>query len=276
MKKWLSYPYFIWSIIFIVFPLALVLFFSFTESVNGSYVFTLANYKRFMEPMYQGILWKSVWLALKATVVCLILGYPMAMILGKMDPKKRGTLVLLLVLPMWMNFLLRTYAWVTILRGNGVLNMILGAIGLPEINILYTDVAVMLGMVYNFLPFMILPIYTVLSKMDNSLVEAATDLGANKVQTFIKVIFPLSLPGVISGITMVFMPAVSTFVISRLLGGGKYQLIGNLVEQQFVGVGNWHFGSAMSVVMMIFILISMGIMHRFDKDGEGKGGGRLW
>ena len=189
---------------------------------------------------------EALVLAFQSTVLCLILGYPVAYFISKMKSNRRNILIMLFIVPMWMNFLLRTYAWLPILGKNGVINNFLSAIGLNTINILYTDAAVLLGMVYNFLPFMILPIYTVLIKMDNSLIDAAADLGANKRQIFTKVIFPLSMPGVITGITMVFMPAVSTFVISRLLGGGQYMLLGNLIETQFTTMGDWNFGSALS------------------------------
>ncbi|MEG2338166.1 MAG: ABC transporter permease, partial [Clostridium sp.] len=185
----------------------------------------------------------------------------------------RNVLILLLIIPMWMNFLLRTYAWMNILEKSGLLNRFLDFIGLPTVDIMYTSSAVVLGMVYNFLPFMVLPIYTVLTKIDRRLIEAAQDLGANKRTVFRKVTFPLSLPGVISGITMVFMPAVTTFVISRLLGGGQYTLIGNLIEQQFLTTLDWNFGSSISVIMLIVILISMAIMSKYDKDKEGVG---LW
>lgn len=273
MKKWTTYPYVIWSIIFIVFPLLLVLGYSITQSGVGL-AFTLEHYKRFMEPIYFNILTRSVLLALIATIICLILGYPMAVILAEKEIKKRNIMVLLFIVPMWMNFLLRTYAWMSILGKSGFINTALKALGLPTVKLLYTNGAVVLGMVYNFLPFMVLPIYTVLSKMDKNLIEAAGDLGADRFTVFRKVIFPLSLPGVMSGITMVFMPAVSTFVISRLLGGGQYMLIGNLVEQQFLTVGDWNFGSAISIIMMILILISMAIMSRYDR--EESGGGGLW
>ena len=181
-----------------------------------------------------------------------------------------------LILPMWMNFLLRTYAWVAILGKNGLLNTFLGWFGIPHTSILYTNTAILLGMVYNFLPFMVLPIFNSLSKMDNDLINAARDLGANSFQVFTKVIFPLSLPGVVSGITMVFMPAVTTFAISRLLGGGKFMLIGDLIEQQFTVVGDWNFGSAVSIFMMIIILISMAVMSRFEDESDKEGGGLLF
>ncbi|WMJ80437.1 ABC transporter permease [Clostridium sp. MB40-C1] len=272
MKKYAAYPYFIWSLIFILFPLVLIVGFSITN-YDGGLVFTLDNFKRLMAPVYIKVFIRSINLALLSTVICLIVGYPMAMILANSDIKKRSIMVLLFVVPMWMNFLLRTYAWMSILGRNGLINSALKAAGLPSLNLLYNDGAVVLGMVYNFLPFMVLPIYTVLSKIDKNLIEAAGDLGANRFITFSKVMFPLSMPGVMSGITMVFMPAVSTFVISRLLGGGQYMLIGNLVEQQFTVVNDWHFGSAVSILMMILILVSMAIMSKYDKEESG---GQLW
>ncbi|WP_077366901.1 ABC transporter permease [Anaerosalibacter sp. Marseille-P3206] len=272
--KWISYPYVFWMILFIVIPLMLVLVFSFTTGdLPGDLTFTLENFKKFFQPLYLKVLGKSVDLALKSTLACLILGYPIAMIISKESIKKRNAMILLFVLPMWMNFLLRTYAWMTLLGKNGVINFLLTKMGFEPLNLLYNDSAVLMGMIYNFLPFMVLPIYSVLIKIDKSLIEAAEDLGASKLEVFSKVIFPLSLPGVISGITMVFMPALSTFVISRLLGGGQYYLIGNLVEQQFLLAGDWNFGSAISIIMMIFILIAMIITTKFDKDKEGGG---LW
>ncbi|MGX4601020.1 ABC transporter permease [Faecalimicrobium sp. JNUCC 81] len=275
-KSFLAYPYVIWSAIFIVIPLILVIFFSFSTEVDGKYVFSLSNYKELMDPIYFTVFFRSIMLAGIATLVCLIVGYPVAYIISKAPISKRGTLILLFILPMWMNFLLRTYAWVAILGKNGLLNSFLGLFGVEPISILYTNFAILLGMVYNFLPFMVLPIFTSLSKMDNDLVNAAHDLGANKFQVFTKVIFPLSLPGVISGITMVFMPAVTTFAISRLLGGGKFMLLGDLIEQQFTVVGDWNFGSAVSIFMMIVILISMAIMAKFEDESDKEGGGLLF
>ena len=268
-------PYIIWSGLFIVIPLFLIIFFAFTKSVNGTYSFTLNNFKELMQPMYFRIFYRSIKLALMSTILCLLIGYPAAYIIAKSKARRQSVLLMLVIVPMWMNFLLRTYAWSAILGRNGVLNTILTAIGLPAMNILYTDSAVMLGMVYNFLPFMIIPIYTILTKMDQDLINAAKDLGANSTQVFTKVIFPLSMPGVVSGITMVFMPAVSTFVISKLLGGGQFMLIGNLIEQQFMSVGDWHFGSAISIFMMIVILISMALMNKFSDDSGKEGGGLL-
>jgi len=216
---------------------------------------------------------RSIGLALICTVICLIIGYPAALILASKEYRKKKALMMLFVIPMWMNFLLRTYAWMTLLEKNSVINVVLNFLRLPQMNILYTNQAVVLGMVYNFLPFMVLPIYSVLVKIDKSILEAAEDLGANYMVTLKRVILPLSIPGVISGITMVFMPAVTTFVISRLLGGGHYTLIGNLIEQQFIFVGDWNFGSAISFVLTVIILISMGIMRKYDKDNEG---GAIW
>lgn len=270
-----AYPYIVWSILFIIVPLLMVLFFSFTKNVGKSYEFTLDNFNRMFTPQYLEIYSRSIWLALVSTVLCLLLGYPVSYIISKMPERRRNIVIMLFILPMWMNFLLRTYAWLPILGRNGILNNILGIFGVEPLQMLYTNGATLLGMVYNFLPFMILPIYTVLSKMDQNLINAASDLGATNKQIFTKVIFPLSLPGVISGITMVFMPAVSTFVIPRLLGGGKEMLIGNAIEQQFTTMSDKNFGSALAIVLMILILISMAIMSRFDGDNE-EGGANLW
>lgn len=275
-KSILAYPYVIWSAIFIIIPLILVLIFSFTVEVDGKQVFSLANYKELMDPIYLKVFFRSITLAGASTLICLIVGYPVAYIISKVHISKRGTLILLFILPMWMNFLLRTYAWVAILGKNGLLNSFLGIFGVEPVAILYTNFAILLGMVYNFLPFMVLPIYTSLSKMDDDLVNAARDLGANSLQVFTKVIFPLSLPGVVSGITMVFMPAVTTFAISRLLGGGKFMLLGDLIEQQFTTVGDWNFGSAVSIFMMIVILISMAVMSKFEDESDKEGGGLLF
>ena len=272
----LAYPYIIWSALFIVVPLILVLVFSFTVENGDKLIFSLENYKRLINPIYLKVFLRSIVLAGSSTIICLLVGYPVAYIISKAHISKRNTLILLFILPMWMNFLLRTYAWVAILGKNGILNSFLGLFGIEPVTLLYTNFAILLGMVYNFLPFMVLPIYTSLSKMDNDLINAARDLGANSFQVFTKVIFPLSVPGVISGITMVFMPAVTTFAISRLLGGGKFMLLGDLIEQQFTVVGDWNFGSAISIFMMIVILISMAVMSRFEDDSDKEGGGLLF
>ncbi|WP_195940870.1 ABC transporter permease [Romboutsia sp. 1001713B170131_170501_G6] len=275
-KSILAYPYIVWSAIFIVIPLILVLVFSFTIETDNGRIFSLANYKELMDPIYFKVFFRSITLAGISTIICLLVGYPVAYLISKVNVNKRGTLILLFILPMWMNFLLRTYAWVAILGKNGLLNYLLGIFGIGPVSILYTNIAILLGMVYNFLPFMVLPIYTSLSKMDNDLINAARDLGANSFQVFTKVIFPLSLPGVVSGITMVFMPCVTTFAISRLLGGGKFMLIGDLIEQQFTVVGDWNFGSAVSIFMMIVILISMAVMSKVDNESDKEGGGLLF
>lgn len=269
-----SYPYIVWSIIFIIIPLIIVLFYSFTTSNGTGYSFSLDNFHRLFSKQYLNIFTRSLIIAAISTFLCLLIGYPVAYIISKMAPNKGSLLVMLFILPMWMNFLLRTYAWLPILGKNGIINSFLYNFGIGPISFLYNDGAVLLGMIYNFLPFMILPIYTILSKMDHDLINAAKDLGATRFTVFKKIIFPLSLPGVMSGITMVFMPAVSTFVISSLLGGGQYMLLGNLIEQQFITMGNKNFGSAISIIMMIIILISMAIMNRFGgTDKEGGAGG---
>ncbi len=215
------------------------------------------------------MLWRSIKVAAVSTLICLALGYPMAYILSKMRPGLRDTMVFLFVLPMWMNFLLRTYAWMTLLERTGLINTLLGKLGLGPLDLMYTQGAVILGNVYNFLPFMILPIYNVLVKIDSSVVEAAQDLGANRFVVFRKVIFPLSLPGVISGVSMTFMPAVSTFIISRLLGGGQQALIGDIIENQFKVVGNWGLGSAMSVALMVLILAAMNVARKYEDENAG-------
>ncbi len=274
MKRWSAAPYILWSAIFVIVPLFLVLFFSLISKDGEGYRLTLEHFARFMEPIYISVFIRSMKLAVLSTLLCILFGYPAAMFLSKAAPKLRNTLILLFILPMWMNFLLRTYAWMAILGKNGFINNLLEFLHLPAMDLLYNESAVLLGMVYNFLPFMVLPIYTVLIKMDPAVLEAAEDLGANGLVKFFRVIFPLSMPGMISGITMVFMPAVSTFVISSLLGGGQYMLIGNLVEQQFLAVGDWHFGSAISMIMMVMILVSMWILAKYEHHEEGGAG--LW
>ena len=257
-------PYVVWSSLFIVIPLLIVVFFGFTIKSGDSYHFSLENFQRLMDPKYLKVFGRSILLAVEATLGCLILGYPVAYLISKMREGKRNILIMLFIIPMWMNFLLRTYAWLPILGKNGLINSLLVTIGFARANLLYNDFAVLLGMIYNFLPFMILPIYTVLIKMDTDLINAASDLGASRKEIFTKIIFPLSMPGIISGITMVFMPAVSTFVISRILGGGQYMLLGNLIETQYTSMDDWNFGSAIAIFMMIIILISMAFMNKFE------------
>lgn len=284
----LSIIYGMWAIMFIVMPILLIIGYGFTRSEHGKILFDLSGFTDFFSnPIYLSVLLRSVLLALIATVICLLLGYPMALVLSKMKPKFKGIATLLFVLPMWMNFLIRTYGWLSLLENKGLINMVYGAIRLKLIGIipaldtlpeylplLYNSRAVVLGMVYDFLPFMVFPIFNAIDKLDKSLLEAAGDLGANKWKSFIKVTFPLSMPGVVSGISMVFMPAVTTFIISSLLGGGHTMLIGDIIENQFLGVGDWHFGSAISVIVIAIILIFMSISARYENDNEGGGG--LW
>lgn len=262
-SKFLSAPYTVWMTVFIVLPMLLVGYFAFTDK-SGS--FTLENILSVGQ--YSNVFLRSIWLGAVATVVSLGLGYPLAYIIAKMNARRQNVMVMLVMLPMWMNFLLRTYAWMTLLEDNGLINNALAAMGLPRVHMINTAGAVVLGMVYNYIPYMILPLYSVLTKIDRSVIEAAQDLGANSVQVFLKVVVPLSMPGVISGVTMVFVPAVSTFIISKMLGGGGNLLIGDLIDMQFLGSAyNPNLGSAVSLVLMVIILICMGIMNQFD-DGE--------
>ncbi|HZJ58099.1 MAG TPA: ABC transporter permease [Clostridia bacterium] len=270
-KTWIAYPYVVWMILFIVVPLMLIVFYGAAKTTPEGIEFSLEHFQRFFEPLYIMVLIRSLYLALISTIVCLLLGYPVSMILASREYRDKRILIFLMVIPMWMNFLLRTYAWLTLLEKNGIINTFISFLGLPKMDLLYNQWAVVLGMVYNFLPFMVLPIYSVLIKIDRSVIEAAEDLGANSGTVFRKIIFPLSLPGVVSGITMVFMPAVTTFVISRLLGGGQFLLIGNLIEELFLKSGEWGFGSALSIIMMILILFSMAIMSKYEKENEGGG-----
>ncbi len=267
LKKYSDKPYIFWSGAFIVLPLILVIYYSFINYDNGAVYFDVSGYSRFFTPVYMSLFLKSLVIALISTILCLIFGYPLAYYIAGKKSKTQRMLSLLLILPMWMNFLLRTYSWINILGKNGILNKVLMFFGFEPVKLLFNNTAVLIGMVYNFLPFMVLPIYTVLSKLDKNIIEAAKDLGANDFVVFRKVILPLSIPGIVSGITMVFMPAVSTFVIPSLLGGGKSVLIGNVVEQQFTSMNDWNFGSAISVVLMLFILLSVFVLRKY---GEGR------
>ncbi len=274
-RKLLAYPYVVWMIAFILLPLFMVLYYGFTKDDAGHIIFTAEYIKKVFEPIYFSAMVKSFMYAGFATLICLVLAYPLALILASKGGKN-SSMLFIFILPMWMNFLLRTYAWLTLLEtNNGLINTLLRAMHLPSINIIGTPNAIILGMVYNFLPFMVLPIYNTLVKIDPYILEAAHDLGADSFQRLIRVVFPLSLPGVMSGITMVFMPAVTSFVIPNLLGSGKVNLIGNLIEQQFLMTYNWGFGAAMSLILMIIILIAMGFMKKFDK-GNLEGGAGRW
>lgn len=268
-----SYPYIVWMLIFILAPMLLIIYYAFAK--NGTFSFD--NIRNVLtNKIYLDVLWRSVWIAVETTVICLALGYPVAYFLSTMKRRTAALLSVAFVVPMWMNFLLRTYAWQVILDSSGILNAFFASVGLPPQRLLYTEGAVLLGTVYNFLPFMILPIYTVLVKMDKSQIEAARDLGANGVTTFLKVVFPLSMPGVFSGISMVFVPALTTFAISRLLGGGMFMLYGDLIENQFILLRDWSTGSAMSFILLILVIISMAVMRRIDREAGEEGGGRLW
>ena len=268
-------PYVIWMALFVVAPIIMVVIYAFSASVGG---FTLDNFAKM--GTYTVVFTRSFKLALIATAICVLIGYPVSYKMSKEGPRFQRLAMVLIMLPMWMNFLLRTYSWMAILENNGLLNQLFRKIGLIALynNIFGTDIsffrmintqgAVVLGMVYNYLPFMILPIYSVIVKLDHSLIEAARDLGANSVQVFRRVILPLSLPGVLSGITMVFVPSVSTFAISKMLGGGTEMLLGDLIEQQYMGGAyNPYLGAAISLVMMVIVVICMVVMNRF---GEGE------
>lgn len=253
----LSWPYMAWITAFIVLPMALIILYAFTKEGNSvlTLQFTFSNFTRFFsDGIFPIVLWRSLKIAFITTIFCILLGYPAAYFIAQLNEKKQGLFILLVTLPMWINMIIRTYAW----RG------ILGYFDFSS------EMKVFIGMVYNFIPFMIIQIYTSLSKMDRSLITAAEDLGANKFQTFLKVIFPLSLPGVISGITLVFLPAVSSFFIPKLLGGGDYVLIGNLIENYFVSTGDWNFGSAISLIMAAVIMLSMFVTKKIDREVGGE------
>ena len=265
-KRLLAGPYLFWSVSFIIIPLLMIFYYGLTDK-DGA--FTLLNIAKITTPENLKALGLALLLSFVSTVICLLLAYPLAMILSNLGVNQSSFIVLIFILPMWMNFLLRTLAWQNLLDKNGVINVILDFLNLPALEIINTPYAIVLGMVYNFLPFMVLPIYNVLAKIDKDVIAAARDLGANNVQTFLRIILPLSVPGIISGITMVFVPALTTFVISDLLGGSKILLIGNVIEQEFKQGSNWHVGSGLSLVLMIFIIISMALIAKYDKDGEG-------
>ena len=262
--------YVFWSLLFIIVPLLLILFLGFTVTDGTNTSFSIDNFKRFFEPIYLNILWRSLKLAFYSTLICLMLGYPFAYFISK-SPNKENYMLFIMI-PMWMNFLLRTYAWITLLGRNGLINKFLGLFGIAQMELMYNDFAIMIGMVYNFLPFMILPIFTAITKLDPSLIEAGYDLGATSTQVFRKVIFPLTKSGVLTGITMTFIPAVSTFVISQLLGGNNFNLIGNIIEQQFRFTGDWNFGSAISIILIIIIWILIRLSDNRKDENRLQGG----
>ena len=285
-------PYTLWMIIFTVVPVILIGYYAFTDASGA---FTLDNFKNFWDSNYESnkvildvmgeagaayitrgtvnvdTLVYSLWMAFQCTAICLLLGYPAALFMADRKMKIGPTLVVLFIIPMWMNFLLRTIAWMSLLEDSGLINTVLKWMGFDGVQLMYNSQAVLLGMVYNFLPFMVFPIYTVLSKMDYRLTEAAADLGCNSFRTLYKVTLPLSVPGVVSGITMVFMPSVTTFFIPRVLGGGNTMMFGDLIESKFLTEGNWNVGSALSLIMMVLILISLSILRKADPNGEGGG-----
>lgn len=274
MKRFsqLALPYIVWAALMLVLPMALIAMYSFMEQGNTiiSFSFTLEHYvKFFTDKDFLLILWRSLWIAIKTTIICLLLGYPAAYFIARSREKVQNVLILCITIPMWINMLVRTYSWIGLLSEDGIIQKILSVFGLGNTELLYTEGAVLLGMVYNFLPFMILQIQTALSKMDNSLLEASADLGASPVRTFWRVTFPLSIPGVINGITLVFLPAVSSFFIPKLLGGGQYFLIGNMIENQFITVGEWNFGSAISMIMAVIMMLLMMAVRKIEIRNNG-------
>lgn len=259
----LNAPYTVWSVIFIVVPLFIVAYYAFTDK-NGA--FTLGNIIELKE--YTGIFWTSIWYSVIATVITLLISYPFAYFLSRQSENARRLQMMLVMLPMWMNLLIRTYSWMNILEKNGIINNFLSSFGIEPIKMIGTPGAVIFGMVYNYLPYMILPIYTVMSKIEPSLLEAAEDLGCNGFNKMRRVIMPLSLPGVISGITMVFVPSVSTFYISQKLGDGKIMLVGDAIERQMQAAYNYNLGASLSLVLMVMIIVSIAVMNKFS-DEEG-------
>ncbi len=265
-KKLFSAPFILFIICGTVIPLCVIAFYGFTDRSGA---FTLQNITAIVTAEHAGALWLSLLLALVSTVICFLLAFPLGLILKDSRLGSKGFLVFVFILPMWMNFLLRTMAWQVLLERNGVINQLLNLVGLPKLAIMNTAAAVVLGMVYDYLPFMILPIYNALIKIDKHVIEAAYDLGASRLTVLNKIILPLCVPGIVSGVTMVFVPSLTTFAISNMLGGGKVNLIGNIIEQEFTTGSNWNLGAGLSLVMMVFIVISMVFIEKFDRNGEG-------
>lgn len=261
--KLVASPYLLWSALFVIAPLFFVIYYSFT---NAEGAFTFDNVMELSK--YSTTFLRSIWFGIVATLICLLLAYPLAYIISQKSENAQRTMVMLIMLPMWMNFLIRTYSWMALLQDTGIINSLLTKIGLSPIHMINTPGAVILGMVYNFLPYMILPIYSVMAKFDRSFIEAAQDLGGNRLVVVQKCILPLSLPGIVSGVTMVFVPSVSTFYISQKLGGGSFDLIGDVIERQFQQAYNYNLGAALSLVLMVLILLSMAVLNRFTNDEE--------
>lgn len=263
-------PYLLWSAAFIIIPFVLIILYAFTNEglslTDAS--FSIASFLEMIDPLYMTVFARSFQVGLITTTLCFLLGYPMAYMITKFDEKIQPILILFTTIPMWINLLLRTYAWISILSDNGLLNLLLQKLGLAPVSIMYTGISVNIGLICNFLPFMILPIYTSLSKMDPALLESAYDLGAHKLQAFFKVVFKYSIPGVLNGVILTFLMAISAFVIPKLLGGGQYTLLGNLIENQFISVGNWNFGSAISFILAVVILFTISFLKRVDPDDE--------
>ena len=274
MKRFsqLALPYIVWAALMLILPMALIALYSVTEHGNSiiSFSLTIEHYvKFFTDPDFLLILWRSIWIAVKTTIICLLLGYPVAYMIARSSERVQSILVLCITLPTWINALVRTYAWIGLLSDGGLIQQLLKLLGFGQVELLHTEAAVLLGMVYNFVPFMILQINTSLCKMDHSLLEASADLGATPLQTFKRVTLPLSLPGVINGITLVFLPAISSFFIPKLLGGGQYFLIGNMIENQFITVGEWNFGSAISVIMAAIMMLMMMAVRKIELHNQG-------
>lgn len=272
MKKF-SNMYIGRALVFIVMPLVLIFLYSFNGSraiAFNDFKFSLDNYARFFTPLYLKMLGITLLIALITTIICLLLGYPIAYIISKKEEQVAQIIIFIFIMPMWINLLLRTYGWITLLGRNGLLNRFLGNFGIGPLGIMYTPGAVIVGMVYEFLPFMVIQIYNALRKVDPKLIEAGEDLGANRREIFQKIVFPLSLPGVYTGIIMTFIPAISTFVFSNLLGGQKVYMIGNLIDQQFTFTGNWGFGSAAAIILILILFIALSIQRRFGRNLEGE------
>ncbi len=262
--KLIASPYIIWSALFIVAPLIFVVYYSFTDAAGN---FTFENIEALSK--YTPTFLRSIWFGIVATIICLLIAFPLAYIISQKTEKVQRTLVMLVMLPMWMSFLIRTYSWMALLQDTGIINSFLGKLGIDPIHMINTEGAVILGMVYNFLPYMIMPIYSVMAKLDHSMVEACQDLGGNRLTIIRRCIIPMSMPGIVSGITMVFVPSVSTFYISQKLGGGSFDLIGDVIERQFQQSYNYNLGASLSLVLMVLILICMAVMNRFSGDEEG-------
>ncbi len=267
LQRYAAAPHIVWSVLFIIAPLIFVAYYAFTDA-DGA--FTLANISAFFTEKYLLIFFRSLKLALIATAICLLLGYPIAYFISRSNPKTQKILILLLMLPMWMNFLIRTYAIMVLIQDTGIINSFLGSFGIPPIHILGTEGAVIIGMVYDYLPFMLLPIYSVMSKIDNRLIEAASDLGCNSFGVMRKVVFPLSLSGVISGVTMVLVPSISTFYISQKLGGVDTLLIGDVIEQQYAA-SNYNMTASLSLILMLILLVGLAIVNHYSEGDEGGG-----